>query len=70
MVRGRSDAEIHRISAIDPWFLAKLRTHDRSRETRLLKGKSLEQLDADSLFEAQTAGLFRPTDRLGRPTAT
>ena len=55
MVRGRSDAEIHRISAIDPWFLAKLRRIIEA-ETRLLKGKSLEQLDADSLFEAKQLG--------------
>ena len=55
MVRGRSDAEIHRISAIDPWFLAKLRRIIEA-EIRLLKGKSLEQLDADSLFEAKQLG--------------
>ena len=55
MVRGRSDAEIHRISAIDPWFLAKLRRIVEA-ETRLLKGKSLEELDADSLFEAKQLG--------------
>ena len=55
MVRGRSDAEIHRISAIDPWFLAKLRRIIEA-ETRLLKGKSLEQLDADTLFEAKQLG--------------
>ena len=55
MVRGRSDEEIHRISRIDPWFLAKLR-RIIDAEARLIKGKSLEQLDADSLFEAKQLG--------------
>ncbi|MCB4395432.1 carbamoyl-phosphate synthase large subunit [Synechococcus sp. HB1133] len=55
MVRGRSDEEIHRISKIDPWFLAKLRRIIEA-ETRLIKGKSLEQLDAESLFEAKQLG--------------
>ena len=31
MVAGRSDDEIHRLSAIDPWFLAKLRRHPDGR---------------------------------------
>ena len=55
MVRGRSDEEIHRISTIDPWFLAKLRRIIEA-EARLIKGRSLEQLDADSLFEAKQLG--------------
>ncbi len=55
MVRGRSNEEIHRISKIDPWFLAKLRRIIEA-EARLIKGKSLEQLDADSLFEAKQLG--------------
>ncbi|MCB4427374.1 carbamoyl-phosphate synthase large subunit [Synechococcus sp. MU1643] len=55
MVRGRSDEEIHRISRIDPWFLAKLR-RIIDAEARLIKGKSLEQLDAESLFEAKQLG--------------
>ena len=55
MVRGRSDEEIHRISTIDPWFLAKLRRIVEA-EARLIKGKSLDQLDADSLFEAKQLG--------------
>jgi len=55
MVRGRSDEEIHRISRIDPWFLAKLRRIIEA-EARLIKGKSLDQLDADSLFEAKQLG--------------
>ncbi|WP_286866656.1 carbamoyl-phosphate synthase large subunit [Herbaspirillum sp. UBA812] len=55
MVRGRSDEEIQRISRIDPWFLAKLRRIIEA-EARLIKGKSLDQLDADSLFEAKQLG--------------
>ena len=55
MVRGRSDEEIHQISKIDPWFLAKLRRIIQA-EARLIKGKSLDQLDADSLFEAKQLG--------------
>ncbi|MDC3009512.1 carbamoyl-phosphate synthase large subunit [Synechococcus sp. AH-736-G20] len=55
MERGRSDEEIHRISRIDPWFLAKLRRIIEA-EARLIKGKSLDQLDADSLFEAKQLG--------------
>ena len=55
MVRGRSDEEIHRISTIDPWFLAKLRRIVEA-EARLIKGKSLDQLDAYSLFEAKQLG--------------
>ena len=55
MVRGRSDEEIHRISKIDPWFLAKLRRIIEA-EARLIKGKSLDQLDADSLFETKQLG--------------
>ncbi|MDC3049099.1 carbamoyl-phosphate synthase large subunit, partial [Synechococcus sp. AH-736-A19] len=54
-VRGRSDEEIHQISRIDPWFLAKLRRIIEA-EARLIKGKSLDQLDADSLFEAKQLG--------------
>ncbi|MED5492643.1 MAG: carbamoyl-phosphate synthase large subunit, partial [Pseudomonadota bacterium] len=55
MVRGRSDEEIHRISRIDPWFLAKLRRIIEA-EARLIKGKSLDQLDSYSLFEAKQLG--------------
>ncbi|WP_392348293.1 carbamoyl-phosphate synthase large subunit [Parasynechococcus sp.] len=55
MVRGRSDEEIHRISRIDPWFLAKLRRIIEA-EARLIKGKILDQLDADGLFEAKQLG--------------
>ena len=51
----RQDEEIHRISRIDPWFLAKLRRIIEA-EARLIKGKSLDQLDADSLFEAKQLG--------------
>ena len=55
MVRGRSDEEIHRISTIDPWFLAKLRRIVEA-EAMLIKGKSLDQLDADSFFKAKQLG--------------
>ena len=55
MVRGRSDEEIQRISRIDPWFLAKLRRIIEA-EARLIKGKSLDQLDADGLFEVKQLG--------------
>ena len=46
MVNGYSDAEIHRLSAIDPWFLAKLRLIVEA-EQRLLRGRSLAELDAE-----------------------
>ncbi|HYP03906.1 MAG TPA: carbamoyl-phosphate synthase large subunit, partial [Cyanobium sp.] len=55
MVRGRSDAEIHRLSAIDPWFLAKLRGILLA-ERRLLAGRSLEQLDGAALLELKQLG--------------
>ena len=55
MVAGRSDAEIHALSAIDPWFLAKLR-HLIDAEGRLLQGRSLAQLDAESLLELKQLG--------------
>ena len=55
MVNGYSDADIHRISAIDPWFLAKLRRIITAEE-RLLKGKSLASLDAAALLELKQLG--------------
>ena len=55
MVAGRSDAEIHSLSAIDPWFLAKLR-HLIEAEQRLLRGRTLEALDADGLLELKQLG--------------
>ncbi|EAU73985.1 carbamoyl-phosphate synthase large subunit [Synechococcus sp. RS9916] len=55
MVEGRTDAEIHALSRIDPWFLAKLRTLINA-EASLLKGRSLEQLDADVLLQLKQLG--------------
>ena len=55
MVNGYSDADIHRISAIDPWFLAKLRRIITAEE-RLLKGQSLASLDAAALLELKQLG--------------
>ncbi|MGA0989653.1 MAG: carbamoyl-phosphate synthase large subunit, partial [Vulcanococcus sp.] len=55
MVNGYSDADIHRISAIDPWFLAKLRRIIES-EQRLLKGQNLTALDATALLELKQLG--------------
>jgi len=55
MVAGRSDQEIYQLSAIDPWFLAKLRGLVQA-EQRLLKGRSLEQLDGNALLELKQLG--------------
>jgi len=55
MVAGRSDQEIHELSRIDPWFLAKLRTLIEA-EGRLLHGRSLEGLTADALLELKQLG--------------
>ena len=55
MVEGRSDEEIHRLSAIDPWFLAKLRTLINC-EAELLQGRALDQLSADDLLRLKQLG--------------
>jgi len=55
MVAGRSDAEIHTLSAIDPWFLAKLR-RILAAEQRLLRGRPLADLDAPTLLELKQLG--------------
>ncbi|MEB3253481.1 MAG: carbamoyl-phosphate synthase large subunit, partial [Synechococcus sp.] len=55
MVRGRSDADIHRISSIDPWFLAKLRRIVEG-EQRLLQGRQLQELKAEELLEIKQLG--------------
>merc|ERR1712185_733150 len=55
MLRGRSDAEIHRISSIDPWFLAKLR-RIVDAEQELLKGRQLRDLLAPELLELKQLG--------------
>ena len=55
MLVGRSDDEIHQLSAIDPWFLAKLRCILEA-EQLLLRGRQLEQLDAAALLELKQLG--------------
>ncbi|MEB3255928.1 MAG: carbamoyl-phosphate synthase large subunit [Synechococcaceae cyanobacterium] len=55
MLAGRSDAEIHQISAIDPWFLARLRLILRAEHT-LLRGRTLAALAADALLELKQLG--------------
>ena len=55
MVSGRSDAEIHQLSAIDPWFLAKLR-HILEAESALLRGRQLAELDAEALLALKQLG--------------
>ncbi|MCP9886363.1 carbamoyl-phosphate synthase large subunit [Cyanobium sp. ATX 6A2] len=55
MVAGRSDAEIHALSAIDPWFLAKLRRILHA-EQRLLRGRGLADLDAAALLALKQLG--------------
>ena len=55
MLVGRSDDEIHQLSAIDPWFLAKLRCILKA-EQRLLRGRQLQQLDAAALLELKQLG--------------
>ncbi|MCX5938327.1 MAG: carbamoyl-phosphate synthase large subunit, partial [Cyanobium sp. LacPavin_0920_WC12_MAG_62_9] len=55
MVAGRSDAEIHALSAIDPWFLAKLRRIVEA-QGRLLGGRQLADLDGESLLELKQLG--------------
>ena len=55
MIAGRSDTEIHALSSIDPWFLAKLR-HLIDVEERLLRGKHLDQLSGDTMLELKQLG--------------
>ena len=55
MVAGRSDAEIQALSAIDPWFLAKLRRIVEA-QGRLLGGRQLADLDGESLLELKQLG--------------
>ncbi|MEB3261152.1 MAG: carbamoyl-phosphate synthase large subunit [Cyanobacteriota bacterium] len=55
MHAGRADAEIHALSGIDPWFLAKLRGLLEA-ERRLLRGRRLADLDAASLLELKQLG--------------
>ncbi|MCP9809189.1 carbamoyl-phosphate synthase large subunit [Cyanobium sp. HWJ4-Hawea] len=55
MLAGRSDAEIHQLSAIDPWFLAKLR-RIVDAQGRLLSGRGLADLQAAALLELKQLG--------------
>lgn len=55
MVAGRSDAEIHSLSKIDLWFLAKLRRLIEAEE-RLLRGQRLDQISEDSMLELKQLG--------------
>jgi carbamoyl-phosphate synthase large subunit len=55
MLAGRSDDEIHQLSAIDPWFLAKLRGILEA-EQRLLRGRQLAELEAAPLLELKQLG--------------
>ena len=48
-------SEIHRISSIDPWFLAKLR-RIVDAEQALLQGRQLAQLNADQLLTLKQLG--------------
>jgi carbamoyl-phosphate synthase large subunit len=50
-----TDAHIHELSHIDPWFLAKLRGLINA-ESDILKGKNLEDLDEEMLFKLKTLG--------------
>jgi carbamoyl-phosphate synthase large subunit len=55
MGAGRSDGEIHQLSGIDPWFLAKLRGL-LEMEQRLLTGRALADLQAPALLELKQMG--------------
>jgi carbamoyl-phosphate synthase large subunit len=55
LCEGRSDDEIHRLSAIDPWFIAKLRGLVEA-EQRLLRGRALSDLDAADLLSLKRLG--------------
>ena len=55
MLSGITDARIYELSHIDPWFLAKLRGLINA-ESDLLKGRSLDKLDALALFNLKALG--------------
>jgi carbamoyl-phosphate synthase large subunit len=55
MVAGRSDAEIHQISSIDPWFLSRLRLILEA-EQRWLQGHRIDQLDGEALRQLKQLG--------------
>ena len=55
LLRGRSIEQVHALSAIDPWFLAKFAAL-LQREQALLQGRSLSDLGADALLELKQLG--------------
>ena len=55
LLRGRSIEQVHALSAIDPWFLAKFSAL-LQREAALLRGRSLTDLDAHALLELKQLG--------------
>ena len=55
LLRGRSIEQVHALSAIDPWFLAKFAAL-LQREQALLQGRSLTDLGADALLELKQLG--------------
>ena len=55
LLQGRSLEQIHTISGIDPWFIAKLEALLQS-ENNLLKGRNLDQLSADELLKLKQLG--------------
>ena len=55
MIRGYSDSDIHRLSSIDSWFLAKMRRIVEA-ETALLHDRTLSELSAETLLELKQLG--------------
>ena len=55
MIRGYSDSDIHRLSSIDSWFLAKMRRIVEA-ETTLLHDRTLSELSAETLLELKQLG--------------
>ncbi len=53
--QGRSIGQIHQLSNIDPWFLAKLQGL-LNTEKQLLRGKRLDQLGAEALLRLKQLG--------------
>ena len=55
MVAGRSDEDIHELSRIDPWFLAKLRELIQA-ESELLQGRQLSEITAEQFLRLKQLG--------------
>ncbi|HRF72306.1 MAG TPA: carbamoyl-phosphate synthase large subunit [Accumulibacter sp.] len=51
---GMSLDEIHRLTAIDPWFLAQI--EDLYKKAELIRGKPLQSLSRDELWHLKRAG--------------